>query len=70
MLNARRHRSGIELENGVFVNLPLSCSTPEGIEAGSSTRIARVAQAEYMCSTPEGIEAGSETVLLTPSRSR
>ena len=35
VLNARRHRSGIEIDFGEYIRGLPRCSTPEGIEAGS-----------------------------------
>ena len=61
VLNARRHRSGIESSGGAANAMPSKCSTPEGIEAGSSLEDTTRAILAAMCSTPEGIEAGSSS---------
>ena len=61
VLNARRHRSGIECGVSPVMQPASKCSTPEGIEAGSSPVAGNVAAADPLCSTPEGIEAGSST---------
>ena len=60
VLNARRHRSGNcpQARPRRHLRGARRCSTPEGIGAGITSRIARHHPRAPECSTPEGIGAG------------
>ncbi len=67
VLNARGHRSGDDNSTTFGWPANLECSTPEGIEAATTSPYHPVCRGSDRCSTPEGIEAAT-TVRTVPDR--
>jgi len=66
VLNARGHRSGDDFTFDQASGSPTTCSTPEGIEAATTSARRRSVEQLAVCSTPEGIEAATTMAVDAP----